>query len=184
MTRPSLTNLFFGFMKVGCMAFGGAQAVARRVMVEERHWLSERDYAELLALAHVLPGPNIGNFAVMFGRRLYGLRGVLVCLGGFFGLPLCLLMGLVFLYQHFGQIPQVNAAMHGVAAAAAGMVLGTALRMATRLKPPPEVIVLALAVLLAAAVFKVPLLVIVGVGAPLGIWAALRRARPASGENR
>ena len=183
--KPSLPNLFLGFMKVGCMAFGGAQAVARRVMVEERRWLTERDYAELLALAHVLPGPNIGNFAVMFGRRLYGLRGALACVAGFFGVPLCLLMGLVFLYQHFGQIPQVNAAMHGVAAAAAGMVLGTALRMAGRLKPPPEAIGLAVAVLLAAVVFKVPLLVIVLVVAPLGVWAALRRARLANGaENR
>jgi chromate transporter len=174
--KPTLPDLFFGFMKVGCMAFGGAQAVARRVMVEERRWLTERDYAELLALAHVLPGPNIGNFAVMFGRREYGLRGAATCVAGFFGLPLCLLVGLVSLYDYFGQVPQVNAAMHGVAAAAAGMVLGTALRMATRLKPPPEAIVLAVAVLLAAAVFKLPLLVIVAVGAPVGVLAALRRA--------
>ncbi len=175
--KPSLANLFFGFMKVGCMAFGGAQAVARRVMVEERRWLTERDYAELLALAHVLPGPNIGNFAVMFGRREYGLVGALACVGGFFGLPLCLLVGLVSLYGYFGQIAEVNAAMHGVAAAAAGMVLGTALRMGTRLKPPPEAIGLALAVLLASTVLKVPLPVIVLVGAPLGVFAALRRAR-------
>ena len=174
--KPTLEDLFFGFMKVGCLAFGGAQAVARRVMVEERRWLSEHDYAELLALAHVLPGPNIGNFAVMFGRRVHGLRGVLTCLAGFFGLPLCLLMALVFLYQHFGQIPQVNAAMHGVAAAAAGMVLGTALRMGTRLRPPPEAIALALAVLL-AAMFQMPLPIIVLIAAPLGIWAALHRAR-------
>ena len=173
--KPSLGNLFFGVMKVGCMAFGGAQAVARRVMVEERHWLTERDYAELLALAHVLPGPNIGNFAVMFGRREYGLAGALACVAGFFGLPLCLLVGLVSLYGWFGQIAQVNAAMHGVAAAA-GMVLGTALRMGTRLKPPPEAIALALAVLVASTVFKLPLLVIVLVGAPLGVFAALRRA--------
>lgn len=182
--KPSLANLFFGFMKIGCMAFGGAQAVARRVMVEERRWLSERDYAELLALAHVLPGPNVGNFAVMFGRRLYGLPGALACVGGFFGLPLCLLMALVSLYDQFGRIAQVNAAMHGVAAAAAGMVLGTALRMGTRLRPPPEAIGLAMAVLLASTVLKLPLPVIVLVGAPLGIWAALRRAAQAEGRKR
>jgi chromate transporter len=173
--KPSLTNLFFGFMRVGCLAFGGAQAFARRVMVEERRWLSEQDYAELLALAQVLPGPNVGNFAVMFGRRLYGLRGAVTCVVGFFGVPLCLLMALVFLYRQFGDIHQVDAAMRGVAAAAAGMVLGTALRMGTRLKPPPEVIALALAVLV-AAVLQAPLLLIVLVAAPLGMAAALWRA--------
>jgi chromate transporter len=176
MSKPSLSNLFFDFMRVGCLSFGGAQAFARRVMVEERRWLTELEYAELLALAQVLPGPNVGNFAVMFGRRLYGLRGAVTCVVGFFGVPLCLLIGLVFLYRHFGELRQVDGAMRGVAAAAAGMVLGTALRMGTRLRPPPEAIALALAVLLAAAVFRVPLLLIVLVAAPLGIWAALRRA--------
>jgi chromate transporter len=173
---PGLADLFLGFMRIGCLSFGGAQAFARRVIVEERRWLSEQDYAELLALAQVLPGPNIGNFAVMFGRRVAGLPGAAACLGGFFGLPLVLMVGMVGLYTRFGQLPVVGAAMQGVAAAAAGMVLGTALRMASRLRPPPEALLLAAAVLVAAAA-RVPLPVIVLVAGPLGVVAALRRAR-------
>lgn len=177
MNPPSLPELFLGFMRIGCLAFGGAQAFARRVMVEERRWLSEQQYAELLALGQVLPGPNVGNMAVMFGRQVRGLPGALACVSGFFGLPLCLLVGLVSLYAWGGQNRWFGAAMHGVAAAAAGMVLGTALRMGTRLRPPPEALALAVAVLLAAAVFRLPLPLIVVVAAPLGIAAALRRAR-------
>lgn len=174
--KPGLTDLFLGFMRVGCLSFGGAQAFARRVIVEERGWLSEQDYAELLALAQVLPGPNVGNFAVMFGRRVAGLRGAAACLGGFFGMPLVLMVAMVGLYTRFGQEPVVGAVMKGVAAAAAGMVLGTALRMASRLRPPPEALALAGAVLVAAAA-KVPLPVIVLVAGPVGVAAALRRAR-------
>ena len=183
MNKPTLPSLFFGFMRIGCLSFGGAQAFARAVMVEQRRWLTEQEYAELLALAQVLPGPNVGNFAVMFGRRVHGLPGSLACVSGFFGMPLLMLIGLVGLYARFGDNPLVNAAMHGIAAAAAGMVLGTALRMASRLRPPPEVLALAAAVL-AASLLGVPLPVIVLLAGPAGIYAALRRARPQDEANR
>ena len=63
---------------------------------------------------------------------------LVLALGGFFGLPLVMLVGLVTLYRGIGDNPTVNAAMQGVAAAAAGMAIGTALRMTERLRPPPE----------------------------------------------
>jgi hypothetical protein len=49
--------------------------------------------------------------------------------------------------------------------------------MGTKLRPPPEAIALAVAVLLAAFWFKVPLPLIVLGAAPLGIWFAIRRVR-------
>jgi chromate transporter len=163
-------------MQIGCLAFGGAQAWSRRVLVENRRWLTERDYAELLGLAQVLPGPNIGNLSVMLGRRFHGLGGSLAALSGFFGLPLILLVGLVTLYSLYGQRPEVNAFMRGTAAAAAGMTIGTALRMGQKLRPPPEAIGIAVAVALAAAWARFPLPLIVLVAGPLGIALSLRRA--------
>lgn len=44
-------------------------------MVEERRWLSEKDFAETIALCHCLPGPNIGNASIVLGRRWFGLQG-------------------------------------------------------------------------------------------------------------
>ncbi len=173
---PSPTELFLGFMKIGCLAFGGAQALARRIIVEERSWLSEHDYAALLGLAQVLPGPNIGNLAVILGRRLHGLRGALAALGGFVGLPLVMLMGLVTLYRGVGDNPTVNAVMQGVAAAAAGLAIGTALRMTERLRPPPEAILLGVLTAVAAGWLRLPLQLIVLVLGPLGVALSLRRA--------
>ena len=66
---PTRTELFTGYLRIGLLGFGGVAAWARRVIDEERRWLTEREYAEVLGLGQVLPGPNVGNAAVMIGRR-------------------------------------------------------------------------------------------------------------------
>jgi chromate transporter len=66
--------------------------------------------------------------------------------------------------------------MHGVAAAAAGMVIGTALKMATRLRLPPEAYAVMALATLAAAWARLPLPLIVALLAPVSIASALWRA--------
>jgi chromate transporter len=66
--------------------------------------------------------------------------------------------------------------MKGIAAAAAGMVIGTALKMGQNLRPPPELLAVGLAAVLGAAVLRLPLPLIVVVLAPIGIGLSLRRA--------
>ena len=61
---PLRAALFTGYLKIGLFGFGEVAAWARRVIVEERRWMTERDYAEVLGLGQVLPGPNVGNAAV------------------------------------------------------------------------------------------------------------------------
>ena len=57
---------------MGLLGFGGVLPWARRVLVEERAWLSEREFAELLGMCQILPGPNVVNLAVILGARWQG----------------------------------------------------------------------------------------------------------------
>jgi len=174
---PGPAALFAAFAKAGLMGFGGAQIWVRRALVEERRWMTERDYAEVLGLGQVLPGPNVGNAAVMIGRRFAGLRGSLAATGGLYLFPLIVLISLILLWQGFAEEPLVSAFMHGLACAAAGMVIGNAFRMSGRLRPPPELIAVGLASTLAAAVFRVPLPVIVLVLGPVSVGLVVWRMR-------
>jgi chromate transporter len=176
MPNPTPAQLFLGFLQIGGLAFGGAVAWARQVLVESRGWLDDRRYAELLGLAQVLPGPNIGNFAVIYGRQCAGFAGAAAALGGFFLLPLCVVISLVLIWQEFGQNAWVNAFMQGVAAAAAGMALGTALKSGTKVRPPPEQIAAVLAICAAAAIWRIPLPWILLVAVPVCVAMSLRRA--------
>jgi chromate transporter len=176
---PTQLQLFLAFTRVGLFAFGGAGALARQVVVEERRWLSEQDYAEMLAVGQVLPGPNVGNTAVMIGRRFHGLTGALSASGGFYAVPLVVLILLLLLYAGFGDDPAVAAFMQGIAAAAAGMVIGTALKMAEKLRPPPEALAIGILAAIGATWLRLPLPLIALVLAPPSIGAALRRQRRA-----
>lgn len=174
-TLPTRAALFRGYLKIGLLGFGGVAAWARRVIVEERRWLTEREYAEVLGVGQVLPGPNVGNAAVMIGRRFHGLAGALLTTAGIYAAPLCILVALCLLYDRYGRLPQVAPVMQGIAAAAAGMVIGTACKMTGRLQLAPEALVILVAAA-AAALLRVPLPLIVLALAPVSIALALRRA--------
>src|SRR5687767_15858376 len=83
----NLTELFLGFFSIGWRSFGGVMPWAHRVMVEERHWITEADFAETIGLCQFLPGPNYGNASIVFGTRWFGLAGALVAFLGLFALP-------------------------------------------------------------------------------------------------
>ncbi|OYV41949.1 MAG: chromate transporter, partial [Acidocella sp. 20-57-95] len=55
---PILDNktLFIGFFKIGIMGFGGVLAIARRVMVEQWHWLTAAEFNDLFSLCQFMPG--------------------------------------------------------------------------------------------------------------------------------
>lgn len=173
---PSRLDLFLGYLKIGLFGFGGVAAWARRVIVEERRWLTEREYAEVLGLGQVLPGPNVGNAAVMIGRRFHGLPGALLATAGIYCAPLCILVLLCLFYDRYGQLPAVAPVMAGIAAAAAGMVIGTAIKMVGKLRLAPEAVVVLLLATFAAAWLRISLPLIVLALAPLSIAASLWRA--------
>ena len=70
---PTCLELFLGFGKIAVCGFGGVLAWSRRIIVQERGWLTPEEFNEQLALCQVLPGGNILNFSVMFGCRCAGV---------------------------------------------------------------------------------------------------------------
>jgi chromate transporter len=180
---PSLAELFLTYLRIGLIGFGGVNAWARRVIVEEKRWLSEQDYAEALGLGQALPGPNALNVSIQLGERWHGpLGATLAPLALFIG-PLAVLIGLAIAHDRYGDLPLVKAVLAGTAAAAAGMIIGTAFKMTQNLKPTLPAILVGLAALVGAAALRLPLPVIVLGLAPFGIAAAwwADRARPGPG---
>ena len=170
--RPNATQIFLTYLRIGLIGFGGVNAWARRTLVEEKRWLTEHEYAEVLGLGQVLPGPNALNVAIQLGDRFRGGPGALAATLGLFGGPMLVLVGMAMLHDAYGEIPIVKAVLAGTAAAAAGMILGTALRMATRLKPSLPILLVGIAALAGGAVLRLPLPTIVLGLAPFGIGAA------------
>jgi chromate transporter len=167
--RPPLGQLFLGYARIGLLGFGGVAPWARQVIVEEKRWLDDREYAQLLGLGQVIPGPNTINSAVMIGDRFRGTAGAVVSVLGIVGAPILVLIALVLVYDRIAGLPGVGAAMAAGAAAAAGMVIGTAIKLARRLKPNLAAIAVGLAAFVSVGIFHLPMLLAVLVLGPLSI---------------
>lgn len=130
-------DLFIAFTLLALQGFGGVLAVAQRVLCEQRRWLTKAQYLEMLSLAQVLPGPNVCNLSLMVGDRWFGWRGAFAALAGMLLAPLLLVLLLTALYAEVATHPQVAGALRGMGAVAAGMVIGTALKLAKPLRSSP-----------------------------------------------
>src|SRR5437868_7600462 len=97
----NLSELFLGFLSIGARSFGGVMPWAHRVMVEERRWMSAKDFTETIGLCQFLPGPNVGNASIVLGKRWFGLRGSIVAFLGLFALPFAWVLALATLYGQF-----------------------------------------------------------------------------------
>ena len=166
---PTTGALFRGFLSLGLMGFGGVLPLARRMLVEERRWLSAAEFADLLGLCQFLPGGNAINLAVAVGLRFRGVPGAAAALAGLLAAPSVVVVLLGTVYDRFADDPMVRHAFAGLAAAAAGLLVGLAVKLVLPLWRQPVPAGLAALCFLAIAVFRVPLLPALLVLAPFSV---------------
>ena len=159
----SLSELFLGFLSIGARSFGGVMPWAHRVMIEERRWLTPAEFAETMGLCQFLPGPNVGNSAIVLGKRWFGVRGALVAFLGLFALPFVWVMAMGVLYADFASNPTLRAVVTGVGAAGAGLFIGTAVKLGRALMHKPGALAVIAGVFLAIAVARLSLLIVLPV---------------------
>lgn len=129
---PDCKALFSGFMKLGLMGFGGVLPLAHRLIVEDQKWLNAEEFTNLLGVCQILPGGNIVNMAVAIGYDFQGIKGAISAVFGLMLAPTIIVISLYQLYAQFQSIPTVKHMIEGLAAAAAGLLFATGLKM---LKP-------------------------------------------------
>lgn len=174
-------EIFRAFLLIGATSFGGgAVAYLRSSLVGRHRWVDDPTFVELLSISQSLPGLNATNVAILVGDRLRGAAGALSALAGIC-LPGALCMFAVGMaYGAHGDRPLVAVMLHGVAAAAVGLVTAVTLQLGRKsLGSLGDLAFVALAV---AGVHLLHLSVpwvLLGVGA-LAIW--WHRPRAAAGE--
>jgi chromate transporter len=171
----TLGELFTGFLSIGARSFGGVMPWAHRVMVEERRWITEADFTETIGLCQFLPGPNIGNASIVFGKRWFGLSGALVAFLGLFALPFVWVLALFALYADFAATnATLRAVVTGVGAAGAGLFIGTAIKLGRVLARRPAALALIAACFLAAGIGRVSLFIVLPVTLGISLLCARR----------
>jgi len=185
MTDPaprSPADLFWSCSGIALQGFGGVLAVVQRELVEKRGWLTRERFIEDWAVAQTLPGPNVVNLALMLGDRHFGWRGAVAAVAGLLLFPLLLLVGLALGFAGVAHVPAAQGALRGMGAVAAGLVAGTALKLAAGLRGnvlgAPLCAAVTVAILLVVAALRWPLAAaLAAVALPACLWAGWRLKR-------
>jgi chromate transporter len=154
---PSRREIFLAFLKIGVVAFGGALPWVRRVIVDEKQWLTESEFTEIITVCQAVPGPNVVNTAVFFGTRCRGISGGLVAFLGLIGLPLVILFALNHLYHLYADLPQVKSAMNGMGIVATAYLVAMAFKMGKPFRHKRWAVALCLLAAILSAYFHWPM---------------------------
>ncbi len=168
----SSAEVFFAFLKLGLMSFGGPIAHVgyfHREFVERRRWVDDAQYAQLVAVSQFLPGPASSQIGFSLGLIRGGWLGGLAAFLGF-TLPSALLM---FAFAHL--TPRLDtewgaALLHGFKLVAVAVVAHGVLTMAARLAPDlrRRMIALAAAIVVLLSGTALIQVAVVAAGASLG----------------
>lgn len=178
---PTLGDLFRGFFGIGIVGFGGVLPWARRMIVDQRRWLTAAEFLDLLALCQFLPGPNIVNVSVALGSRFRGVPGALAAVTGLMAAPMAIVMMLGSAYARYGGLPVIRHAFAGLAAAASGLVVAMACRIAWPMRTQPLGTAIAALAFVAIALARLPLVSTMSLLAPISVllhWRAHGGRKP------
>ena len=132
----------------------------------------------MLFRSQILPGPNVVNLALMMGDRYFGWRGSIAALSGIVIFPMLLVLALAVFFSGVADVPEVQAALRGMGAVAAGMIAGQGLRLLASLRGNVLgrywAYAVALATFIASALLGLPLVWILAIVGATACVAAFR----------
>ncbi|NVK35933.1 MAG: chromate efflux transporter [Rhodobacteraceae bacterium] len=173
MTAPSFRETTSTWARIGLLSFGGPAAqfaLMHKTIVDEKKWLSERDYLNALSFCMLLPGPEAMQLATYSGWRLHGVFGGLTS-GLLFVMPGALvILALASIYLFYGEVPALQSAFLGIQAAILVIVLEALNKVARRSLTGSLSWVIAGASFLALFLLAIPFPIVVLTAGVLGLF--------------
>jgi chromate transporter len=132
--KPSILDLFLGWMNIGLTSVGGAGGPLRHVIVKQRRWLSEGELAETFGIAQALPGATAVNVAVLMSDRFCGALGPLASLLGLILPTMLVAIALAgFATQLAAVNPRFAAAEVAITASVCGVFISNGIRLISQM---------------------------------------------------
>ena len=124
--KTSLKELAGLFIRLGLTAFGGPAshiAMMQKEVVDKRQWMDHQHFMDLIGATNLIPGPNSTEMAIHIGHERAGWKG-LVAAGCCFIIPAVVITGFIaWLYQKYGQLPEVRPFIYGIKPAIIAIIL-------------------------------------------------------------
>lgn len=176
----SLLELAWTFNHIALASFGGGlSAWSREVLVVEKQWMGEEEFLSAMTMCRILPGANQVNMAVFVGTKMKGVPGALAAIVGLTLLPLVFVLLMGFIYFRFKEVPAVKSVLHGASAAAVALTIAMVIQTGRKCLTSAVPVLLALACFVLNGLLRWPLPVTLAIVAPVALFWAWPRRRPA-----
>ena len=177
---PTTAQLFGVFSRIGLTSFGGGlSGWLLRELVQRRHWVSEEEFLDGLALAQAFPGVNVVNLAIWIGYRLRGTPGAVASACGIIVPPAIVVVVIGAAFAALLGYPVAHLVLDGIGAAAVGLSLqmGVVAALRAAKKGLDSVVVMVVAFLAVGLLhLSLPLVVLVlgSASVALAYWKLVR----------
>jgi chromate transporter len=174
MLKPSLSEAFLYWLKLGFTSFGGPAgqiALMHQDLVHDKKWISEDRFLHALNFCILLPGPEAQQLAIYMGWLLHKTIGGLIA-GLLFILPaFFMLCGLAYVYMVYGELAYIQGFFFGVKPAIVALVLFAAYRMGAKTLKNQWLVGIAIFSFFAILFFNTPFPIILLIAGMVGIMA-------------
>ena len=112
-----LLELYFAFLKIGAVNFGGGYAMLpllERDLVQDRGWTTTQDLTDYFAIGQCTPGLSALNVSTFIGSRRKGIPGAIAATTGFVTIPIVIILIIATFLQGFADYPVVQNAFAGI----------------------------------------------------------------------
>jgi len=171
-----VVRLFIVFLKVGLFTIGSGYSMlvlAQRYVVDTYHWLTLKEFTDLVAISEITPGPIMINLATFVGTKTAGLKGAIFATLGLITIPFIALYIIALNYTQFKNYPVIQNLLKIIRPMAIGFITVAILKLFKTSITDFQTAAIAIIVILLTVGLKVnPIFTVIG-GIILGFFVKL-----------
>ncbi len=127
-------QIFVSFFQIGLFSFGGGYAALPLIenqVIDVHKWLSLAEFADLITISQMTPGPIALNAATFVGTRVGGLFGAIVATIGCVTPSCIIVLILAYLYYKYKNLSTIQGMLNGLRPAVVSLIASAGISILT-----------------------------------------------------
>lgn len=125
-----LLEIFWSFFQIGLFAIGGGYAALPLIehqVLESHNWLTLTEFADLLTISQMTPGPIALNASTFVGTRVAGLPGAIIATIGCVTPSCIIVLTLSYFYFKYKNLSSIQGILKGLRPAVVSLIASAGL---------------------------------------------------------